>query len=295
MSGFVKVLMLGTALPVVVSFLLLAAAVCLKARRAMLLFSAAAIGLAYAAAHIGLTGWRGFPPADVTHWLPLIAIAAALVAGVLSPWRAAVAAGAAFVSIGALVLILMPMLKNRWEPAISAAAVAGGALAIGAAYAALAWAGATTLRTPSVAAVLVVTFTGTSLALLRSNSALYGQLAGAVAAAAGPAMAVSFFSRRMTFISAALPCAVLLVLLLVMGAVYSSLPWLPAALLFLSLFAVLLVRIRPLGLNESDSEAQRRPAFMRRVIAVIIPCAVAFVPAAIAVYLAMQASPALEL
>src|SRR5687768_4228473 len=45
---------------------------------------AGAVALGYAAGHYSLSGWPQFPPGDVTHWLPFVAISALLAAAILS-------------------------------------------------------------------------------------------------------------------------------------------------------------------------------------------------------------------
>jgi hypothetical protein len=76
-----------------------------------------ALGVAYFAGHVFITGWRAFPPTDTTNWLPYFALAAAGL-GVCWAMGAKFSAARLFVlallALGAFRLLLAPKFRHGW-------------------------------------------------------------------------------------------------------------------------------------------------------------------------------------
>ncbi len=145
-----------------------------------------AIGLAYVAGHLVITGWVSFPPADTTNWLPYFA----LVGAVLSAGCALAATKAwmrvlifALISTGALRLLLKPKFQYGWS-------LGEGWLWVGCltcAFVLLVMILNALGRRPATAielpAFLLITCAGTFGALMLSGSMLLGQFAAVLGAA----------------------------------------------------------------------------------------------------------------
>jgi hypothetical protein len=145
-----------------------------------------ALGLAYLAGHLVITGWITFPPADTTNWLPYFALMAAL----LGASCALVATKAwvrvlifALISAGALRLLLKPRFQYGWS-------LGEGWLWVGylvCAFVLLAVIldaiGRRTATANEVPAFLLITCAGTFGALMLSGSILLGQFAAVLGSA----------------------------------------------------------------------------------------------------------------
>lgn len=239
-------------------------------------WTAAAVGLAYAAGHLGVARPR-YPFAEVTDRLPLLALAAAA----LAAFEAARPRGFAVKAVGrvplaglTLWLILGPVVTaGEVEPEMKTR------LAVSAAAALAAWACVEALAArpvgPEVACALLVTAGGAAVALVLSHSLVLGQLAVALAAALAGARLAARGGWPAGYVPAALAVLTGLVL---EGHVYASLPGAPALLLAAAPASAWLARLGPV---------RRRGAWAVASAATLA----ALVPVGVAVGLAVSASP----
>jgi hypothetical protein len=145
-----------------------------------------ALGLAYLAGHLVITGWIAFPPADTTNWLPYFALTAA----VLGALCALVATKAwarviifALISAGALRLLLRPKFQYGWslgEGWLWVGCLVCAFVLLAVILDALGRRAATANEMP---AFLLITCAGTFGALLLSGSILLAQFAAVLGAA----------------------------------------------------------------------------------------------------------------
>lgn len=200
---------------------------------------AAALALAagYTAGHYGIYGWTRFPPVDVIHWLPLLALVVGFAAGFDFPSRPLLQLPVLWVVAAAgMSLLLLPYVRSRWAPGYSAAVLAGGGVAL-ALLAGLARASVARVQSAlPILSVVVVCATGVSITLLLSHSALLAQVTGSLAAAAGGLwlLALLFF-RGTAFWGSALQVLVLQTgFLCFAGMAYADLELAPTAILMVA-------------------------------------------------------------
>lgn len=204
-----------------------------------------ALGLAYLAGHLVITGWIAFPPVDTTNWLPYFA----LTAGVLGALCALVATKAwtrviifALVSAGALRLLLKPKFQYGWS-------LGEGWLWVGclvSAFVLLAIILDALVRRPATALALpiflLITCAGTFGALMLSGSILLGQFAAVLGAAVFGSLV--FAAWKVPLGRGIVPVfSLLLGVLLVSGHFFAELP-LACAMLLAFAPALALVPIR---------------------------------------------------
>jgi hypothetical protein len=191
--------------------------------------AALALGAAYVAGHLGIAGWHGFVPVDVTHRLPLLAVLAGalgLVAwGAPHPLRRLTPALAAPVAAWALLAPRFVLLDTT-----ATFAIAGGATLALVLLSAV-WSRATRSVPPSASALaLVLAATALALTSAASGSLVVGQLAGAVAAAtAAIGLAALLLHRDLGLDTLAATAAILLGSVAMLATAYSATP--PLALL----------------------------------------------------------------
>ena len=150
--------------------------------------SLVAVGAAYAASYLAALGRPPFPPVTASEWILYGSLGALIAAALQRVWPASPWARwlPRVVLVGALIpWIVRPLMQYTWTPAQSALGIAGGVLAW------LVFWGFFDLGTRSERRhgwwplLLAVIAGGASVALGLSGSAKYGQLGGAIAAAAG--------------------------------------------------------------------------------------------------------------
>lgn len=234
------ILALGVLLPATVAAVVAAVLGRVSAMRAG---PAASLGLAagYVAGHVGVVGWPGWAPVDVTHRLPHLAVLAGGLG--LTAWNAPVGYRRLAPAVAGPVVagVLLGPLEARLEPPTFLGAAVGGALVL-TGLAAL-WGRATREQPPIAAGVaLVLAATFVAITSAASGSLVVGQLSGTVAAAAA-ALAVTAHSTRpaMALDTMATAAAVVLGGLAVLAVAYSSTPavaLIPWALMPLALWGV---------------------------------------------------------
>jgi hypothetical protein len=242
-----------------------------------------ALWLGYAAGHWALRGFPPFPPAESLDWLFWLAWAAGAAGCLEAAGRSAGwvrFATRALVSAAAVWLILRARLQSS-----SGLASAGLVAATGCALLAL-WALLEGLaeRRPgsSLPLVLWTTAAASSVSLVLSGSVVLGQLAGALAAALGALVVVSWWRPAAArFRGAPAVAAVALGGLWISGAVYSELP----------LASALLLAAAPVAAWEGEAPAVRRLKPWQATLARFLA---ALIPAAVAVAIAFAASPSFE-
>jgi hypothetical protein len=280
---WVKPLLLGAGVPLVVSLAVLALT---RRRRAAAgapsgWGGALAVGGGYLAGHAALVGGPPVPPKERVDWLWCLTAAAVLVctvAGLVAPrdwlrWGLRAPLGGAV-----LVLLLLPFLKTwgRGETTVWLAGLGAAGLVL--------WAGldAVAARGPGIGAplLLVLLALGSSLVLLLSGSAVYGQLGLALTAAlAGSLVAACWAPSLLPPRGLATVVGVLLSGLWLLGYFYAEVPAVSAALLAAALPAAALVQVRPV---------RKR---LRPWQAVLLGVLVLLVPVTAAVVTAYSASP----
>ena len=178
-------------LPAALVAMMVAAGVCGFAlfwgkERARVALAPLAVGVAYLAGHLAITGWTSFPPTDTTNWLPYFAVATAVLGAFcallpMAAWGRVIIF--ALVSMGALRLLLRPKFQYGWSLGEGWAWVAG----LGCAIVLLAIILDMLARRPGTAVempvFLLIVSAGTSGALMLSGSMLLGQFAMVLAAA----------------------------------------------------------------------------------------------------------------
>lgn len=217
-----------------------------------------------------LTDFQFFPLRS--HRKILLLGTAAIVLGLLLdilPWRR-IAPGLLFVTgVAAALWLVWPLFRSYdgwqwWALAIAAPAYVGWLLA-----------SSESLRQQSLQADCVVfaLALGTGLSALLGATALYGQLAAAIAAAVGPRLLLHVLGKPVAAGSVMIVPLVAVSALLGLGAVvYSKLPW--YSLLVLALIPAL-ARV-PI------------PASMPRLLQTVVSVLIISVPAALAIFLTWQ-------
>jgi len=271
-------------LPAAIVGMMVAAGVCAFAlfwgkERARGPLGALAVGVAYLAGHLVITGWTSFPPADTTNWLPYFALAAAVLGAfcaVLPITAWARAAIFALVSTGALRLLLKPKFQYGWSPGEGWAWVA----CLGCAIVLLAIILDALARRPGTAVempvFLLIVCAGTSGALMLSGSMLLGQFASVLAAAVFGTLV--FAAGKVALGRGIVPVfALLMGTLLISGYFFAELPAASAGLLA---FAPIL------ALSYIGSS--------NKLLALGIRASLVSIPVVVALVLAFRSSPPLS-
>ncbi len=282
---FLRTFLLGMALPAVVSGTVLLAA---WRRRTPLVggtwSGAIALSIGYVAGHIGVAGLPPFPPTEATQWLAYLALAGmglGLVDTLYQKNPAWLRWGLRLLLAGAVVwLLLRPVFEHTWGPAkgiVWMVALGVTLLAFWGQLEALAE------RQPGAGLplLLLIVTAASSAILLVSGSALLGQLCGALTAVIGASLVVAWRAPTFSLSRGAPPVvSVLLGGLWLNGYFYAEAP----------LTSLLLMALSPTAVWVGQTERVQRlapwQANLVRVGAVLIP-------AALAVIVAVQASPPL--
>ncbi|HWM25691.1 MAG TPA: hypothetical protein VNP98_12785 [Chthoniobacterales bacterium] len=238
-----------------------------------------AVGVAYLAGHLVITGWMSFPPADTTNWLPYFALAAAVLGAFcavvpITNWARVIIF--ALVSTGALRLLLKPKFQYGWSPGEGWAWVA----CLGCAIVLVAVILDALARRPETAVempvFLLIVCAGTSGALMLSGSMLLGQFASVLAAAVLGTLV--FTAGKIALGRGIVPVFSLLMgTLLVSGHFFAELPAASAGLLA---FAPILA-LSYVGRSN-------------KLLALGIRAAFVSIPVAVALVLAFRSSPPLD-
>lgn len=238
-----------------------------------------AIGVAYLAGHLVITGWTSFPPADTTNWLPYFALAAAVLGAFcavlpITVWARMVIF--ALVSTGALRLLLKPKFQYAWSTGEGWAWV----VCLGCAIVLLAIILDALAHRPETAVempvFLLIVCAGTSGALMLSGSVLLGQFASVLAAAVSGTLV--FTAGKVALGRGIVPVFSLLMgALLVSGHFFAELPAVSAGLLA---FAPILA-LSHVGRSN-------------KLLALGIRAALVSIPVALALILAFRSSPPLD-
>jgi hypothetical protein len=233
---------------------------------------AVALAGGYFLGHVLIAGRPEFPPPSATEWIAWFALMAAL-GGVL----------VTFARVSALLvvatvpwLLLAPLAKHTWTREQTTLHLTGLSFALLGL-----WIGLEVLsRQVSVRQLgvgLLITTLATSASLAISGSLQLGQLAGALAATVGGALAVTLFNPRLRLSGGALAVVVVIAGALMMDShYYAFLPAPSGALLALSF-------LTPWFGRWPGSMTDRKRT--------LVHLAAAFLPAAVAVGLAIAASP----
>jgi hypothetical protein len=245
--------------------------------------AAIAIGAGYVAGHVFAVGWSPFPPRHATHWLfwfAVIGVVAAAADVLVRPKGTVRFVAWAIICTIACRLILQPKFSYAWSAAEGWLRVFAIALAIVVLTFCLDLVDRRPFGTMTLFSVTTVLCGGTSVALILSGSLLLGQLA-CILSAIGAACFLVIIAVTAPFhpSGAAAPLSLVCAGLWLSGFFYAELPAASALLLELAPALALL----PVG-KPSHSQS--------RVLAYRI--AFVAVPVAIAVVLALHASPPLE-
>ena len=291
-------LLLKQILPAVTIAMMVAAGVCglalllgkENARRAL---GPLAIGLAYGTGQLVITGWKSFPPADTTNWLPYFALGAAALGVFVPEGRASARPGReesrpserrswphlllfALVTAGAWRLLLKPKFRYGWSPGQGWLWLTGLALAIVFLAVVVDLLARRTSKPIELPAYLLIVCAGTVGALMLSGSILLAQLATVLGAAIFGTLVLTI--RRLAPGNGMAPVfSLLLGALLISGYFFASLPATSAALLIVAPVLALV----PAGKPDTFR------AFAVRAALVLLPVMAA-------VILAFRASPPLD-
>jgi hypothetical protein len=238
-----------------------------------------AVGLAYLAGHLVITGRVPFPPADTTNWLPYFALAAALLGasyGVLPTKAWARVLIFALVSAGAMKLLLKPKFQYGWGLGEGWLWVTGLVCALGLLAVILEALARRTATAAEMPAFLLIVSAGTFGGLMLSGSMLLGQFAAVLAAAVFGSLV--FTICRVNLSRGIVPVFSLLAgTLLVSGYFFAELPASSAALIAFAPALALL----PINMPSN-------------LVAFGIRAALVSVPAIVALVLAFRSSPPLS-
>lgn len=244
---------------------------------------AIAIGAGYVTGHVLAAGWSPFPPRHATHWLfwyAVIGVIAAAVDTLVRPKGTVRLVTWAIICTIACRLILQPKFSYAWSAGEGWLWVFAIALGVVVLTSCLDLVERRPFGTATLFSLTTVLCGGACVALILSGSLLLGQLACILSAIAATcflliiAVAAPFHPS-----GAAVPLSLICAGLWLSGFFYAELPAASALLLALAPSVALL----PVG-KKSHSEA--------RVLAYRI--AFVTVPVAIAVVLALHASPPLD-
>jgi hypothetical protein len=244
---------------------------------------AVAIGAGYVAGHVLAAGWSPFPPRQATHWLfwfAVIGVIAAVADAVLRPNGTVRFVAWAFICTIACRFILRPKFSYGWSAAEGWLRVFAIALGVVILTCCLDFVERRPFGTVTLFSVTIVVCGGACVALILSGSLLLGQLACILSAIAATCFLL-IITVKAPFppSGAAAPFSLLCAGLWLSGFFYAELPAASALLLALAPAMALL----PMGIATHSQS---------RVLAYRIAFVV--VPVAIAVVLALHASPPLD-
>jgi len=244
---------------------------------------AIAIGAGYVAGHVLAAGWSPFPPRHATHWLfwfAVIGVIAAAADALVRPKGTVRFVAWAIICTIACRLILQPKFSYAWSAAEGWLRVVAIALGIVVLTFCLDLVDRSPFGTATLFSVTTVLCGGTSVALILSGSLLLGQLACILSTTVATCFLLIIAVRASFHPSgAAAPLSLVCAGLLLSGFFYAELPTASALLLALAPTMALL----PVG-KKSHSQS-RALAYRAALVAV---------PVAIAVVLALHASPPLD-
>ena len=244
---------------------------------------AIAIGAGYVAGHVLVAGWPPFPPRAATHWLfwfAVIGVIAAAADAFVRPKGTVRLVAWAIICTIACRLILQPKFSYAWSAAEGWLWVFAIALGVVVLTCCLDLVERRPFGTAALFSVTTVLCGGTCVALILSGSLLLGQLACILTAIAATcflliiALAAPFHPSGV-----AAPLSLVCAGLWLSGFFYAELPVASALLLAVAPAMVLL----PVG---KESQSQSRVLVYRSAFVAV--------PVAIAVVLALHASPPLD-
>jgi hypothetical protein len=285
-------------LPAALLAMVVAAAVCGFAlfwgkERARGALAPLALGIAYFAGHLFITGWVRVPPSDTTNWLPYFALAAALLGAFVPEGRASARPGReeshpsrkgawahllllALISAGALTLLLKPKFQYGWSPGGGVTWLVCLVCAVVLLAVILDALSRQSTMAFEMPALLLLTCGGTFGALMLSGSMLLAQYAAVLGAAIFGSLV--FSARNVALGRGIVPLlSLLLATLLVSGYFFAEL--LAAAALLLA-FAPAFALI-PIGARS-------------KVLAFGVRATMVSIPILLALVLAYRSSPALD-
>jgi hypothetical protein len=244
---------------------------------------AIAIGTGYVAGHVLAAGWSPFPPRHATHWLfwfAVIGVIAAAADAFVRPKGTVRFVAWAIICTIACRLILQPKFSYAWSAAEGWLRVFAIALGIVVLTFCLDLVERSPFGTARLFSVMTVFCGGACVALILSGSLLLGQLACILSTTVATCFVLIIAGRAPFHPSgAAAPLSLVCAGLLLSGFFYAELPTASALLLALSP-AMALLRV------GKKSQSQSRTLVYR--------AALVAVPVAIAVVLALHASPPLD-
>lgn len=244
---------------------------------------AIAIGAGYVAGHVFTAGWSSFPPRHATHWLfwfAVVGVIAAVVAALVKPKGTIRLVAWAIICTIACRLILQPKFSYAWSAAEGWLRVFAIALGVVVLTCCLDLVERRPFGAATLFSVTTVLCGGAFIALILSGSLLLGQFACILSAIAATCfLLIIAVTAPFHPSGAAAPLSLVCAGLWLSGFFYAELPATSALLLAFGPAMALL----PLG-KENYSELRvlaHRSAFVA-------------VPVAIAVVLALYASPPLD-
>jgi hypothetical protein len=244
---------------------------------------AVAIGAGYVAGHVLAAGWSPFPPRHATHWLfwfAVIGVIAAAADALVRPKGTVRLVAWAIICTIACRLILQPKFSYAWSAAEGWLLVFAIALGIVVLTFCLDLVERSPFGTATLFSVTTVLCGGACVALILSGSLLLGQLACILSTTVATCFLLIIALRAPFHPSgAAAPLSLVCAGLLLSGFFYAELPTASALLLALAP-ATALLRVGKKSHSQSRALAYR--------------AALVAVPVAIAVVLALHASPPLD-
>jgi hypothetical protein len=244
---------------------------------------AIAIGAGYVAGHVLAAGWSPFPPRHATHWLfwfAVIGVIAAAADAFVRPKGTIRFVAWAIICTIACRLILQPKFSYAWSATEGWLRVFAIALAIVVLTFCLDLVERSPFGTARLFSVMTVFCGGACVALILSGSLLLGQLACILSTTVATCFVLIIAGRAPFHPSgAAAPLSLVCAGLLLSGFFYAELPTASALLLALSPTMALL------RVGKKSHSQSRALAYRAALVAV---------PVAIAVVLALHASPPLD-
>lgn len=244
---------------------------------------AIAIGAGYVAGHVLAAGWSPFPPRHATHWLfwfAVIGVIAAAADAFVRPKGTVRFVAWAIICTIACRLILQPKFSYAWSATEGWLRVFAIALAIVVLTFCLDLVERSPFGTARLFSVMTIFCGGACVALILSGSLLLGQLACILSTTVAQCFVLIIAVRAPFHPSgAAAPLSLVCAGLLLSGFFYAELPTASALLLALSP-AMALLRV-----GKKSHSQSRALAYGAALVAV---------PVAIAVVLALHASPRLD-
>ena len=244
---------------------------------------AIAIGAGYVAGHVLAAGWSPFPPRHATHWLfwfAVIGVIAAAADAFVRPKGTVRFVAWAIICTIACRLILQPKFSYAWSATEGWLRVFAIAVAIVVLTFCLDLVERSPFGTARLFSVMTVFCGGACVALILSGSLLLGQLACILSTTVATCFVLIIAGRAPFHPSgAAAPLSLVCAGLLLSGFFYAELPTTSVLLLALSP-AMALLRVGKKSHSQSPALAYR--------------AALVAIPVAIAVVLALHASPPLD-